>query len=134
MIRNDARRRNRVRRTHVRIDVVGRNVEVTEEFRELVRKRFERVARQVAEPAELDVVLREETNPAIKASQVAEATLHMKGATLHAEESAEKMTTAIREMSDDLKRQVKRHRELRRKRSVTRKLVGQMRRGGVPEA
>ena len=118
----------------MRIDVVGRNVEVTEEFRELVRKRFERVARQVAEPAELDVVLREETNPAIRLSQVAEATLHMKGATLHAEECAEQMTTAIREMSDDLKRQVKRHREQRRKRSVTRRLVGQMRRGGVPEA
>ena len=37
------------------------------------------------------------------------------------------MTTAITHLSDDIQRQVKRHRELRRKRSATRRLVGQMR-------
>jgi putative sigma-54 modulation protein len=118
----------------VRIEVVGRNVEVTGEFREHIQKRFERVARQVSDLARLEVVLREESNPAIAENQIAEATLYLKGKTLHAEESSERMLTAIREVSADIRRQVKRHRELRRKRSRTRRLVGQMRRGPNPEA
>ena len=42
------------------------------------------------------------------------------------------MITALNHLSDDIQRQVKRHRELRRKRSRTRKLVAQMR-GRTPE-
>ena len=117
----------------MRIEVVGRNVEVTDELREHIHKRFASVARQVSDLARMEVVLREENNPAIARSQVAEATLYLKRTTLHAEESSEKMTTAVRELSSDIKRQVKRHRELRRKRSTTRKLVGEMRRGGLSE-
>jgi putative sigma-54 modulation protein len=117
----------------VRIDVVGRNVEVTDELREHIHKRFARVARQVSELAHLEVTLREEANPAIREGEIAEATLHLKGATLHAEEAAEKMTTAIGHLSDDIKRQVKRHRELRRGRGRTRRLAAQMR-GHEPEA
>lgn len=115
----------------MRIEVVGRNVEVTEELREHIHKLFQRVGRQVSELAQLEVVLREETNPSIRDGQIAEATLHLKGTTLRAEESAENMVTAIRELSDDIKRQVKRHRELRRKRSRTRRLVGEMRGRGT---
>ncbi len=111
----------------MRIDVVGRNVEVTDELREHIHKRFDRVARQVSDLAHLEIVLREETNPAISDSQFAEATLYLKGTTLHAEESEETMMKAIRHVADDVKRQVKRHRELRRKRSQTRKLVHQLR-------
>jgi putative sigma-54 modulation protein len=111
----------------VRIEVVGRNVEVTDQLREHIHKRFRRVARQVSELARLEVVLREEANPAIREGQVAEATLYLKGTTLHAEEAAEQMTAAIGHLSDDIKRQVKRHRELRRKRARTRRLVGEMR-------
>lgn len=42
------------------------------------------------------------------------------------------MRTAVRELSDDIKRQVKRQRELRRKRSRTRRLAGEMRDGSSP--
>lgn len=112
----------------MRIEVVGRNVEVTGELRDHIHKRFASVARQVSELASLEVVLREETNPAIREREVAEATLHLKGATLHAEESAEQMLAAIGHLADDIKRQVKRHRELRRGRSRARRFVSQMRR------
>ena len=40
----------------MRIEVVGRNVEVTDELREHIHKRFQRVARQVSELARLDIV------------------------------------------------------------------------------
>ena len=37
------------------------------------------------------------------------------------------MTHTVRELAEDMRRQVKKHRELRRKRSQTRQLVDQMR-------
>lgn len=109
------------------IEIVGRGFEVEGGVRERVRKRFDRVSRQVSEHARLEVVLREESNPAIADKYVAEATLRLKRATLHAEERSERMDHSIKAMSQDISRQVKRHRELRRKRSATRRLVGRMR-------
>jgi ribosome-associated translation inhibitor RaiA len=104
----------------VQIEVVGRGFEVDGEIRRRIRKRFDRVARQVPEQARLEVVLREEPNPAISDKYVAEATLH-------AEEHSPRMDHSIKALSQDISRQVKRHRELRRKRSATRRLVGQIR-------
>ncbi len=66
-------------------------------------------------------------------ARIAEATLSLKGTTLHASEPGEQMTSAISRLSDDMKRQVKRQRELRRKRKRTRRLVAEMRRR-APEA
>ena len=71
----------------MQIEVVGRGFEVDSEIRARIRKRFDRVGRQVSELARLEVVLREERNPAIADNYVAEATLQLKGATLHAEEA-----------------------------------------------
>lgn len=111
----------------MRIDVRGRNVEVDEELREHVMKRFRRIGRQVSEHATLDVTVWEERNPAIADGQVAEATLRLKGITLHAKESSPEMMHTIHELAEDLRRQVKKHRELRRKRRQTRRLVNRMR-------
>jgi ribosome hibernation promoting factor len=111
----------------VRIEIRGRNVEVTEELREHVEKRFRRVGKQVSELATLDVELREERNPAISDSQVAEATLRLKGVTLRAAEASPEMMHTIHELAEDIRRQVKRHREKRRKRSRTRRTVRRLR-------
>lgn len=111
----------------MRIEIRGRNVEVTEELSEQVRKRFARVGQQVSELATLDVELYEERNPSIAASQVADATLRLKGVTLRASESSPEMTHTIHELAEDIRRQVKKHRELRRKRARTRRAVGRLR-------
>ena len=105
----------------MRIEIRGRNVEVTDELREHVTKRFRRVGKQVSELATLDVELYEERNPSIADSQVAEATLRLKGVTLRARESSPEMIHTIHELAEDIRRQVKKHRELRRKRSQTRR-------------
>ncbi|HWW66858.1 MAG TPA: ribosome-associated translation inhibitor RaiA [Solirubrobacterales bacterium] len=110
----------------MRIDVRGRNVEITDELREQVLKRFRRVGRQVSELATLDVELHEERNPSIADSQVAEATLQLKGKTLRATEASPEMTHTIHELAEDIRRQVKRHREKRRKRSQTRHAVARL--------
>ena len=111
----------------MRIEIHGRNFEVTDELREHVNNRFRRVGKQVSELATLDIELCEERNPAIPDRMVAEATLHLKGVTLRARESSPDMAHSIHELSEDIRRQVKRHREKRRKRSQTRKLVGRLR-------
>jgi putative sigma-54 modulation protein len=111
----------------VRIEIRGRNVEVTDELRRHVEKRFARIGRQVADVATLRVELSEERNPSISDSEVAEATLQLKGVTLHAHESSPDMLHSIKALAEDMRRQVKRHREKRRKRSRTRRLVGRFR-------
>lgn len=111
----------------MRIEVRGRNVEVDEELHDHVFKRFRRVGKQVSELAMLDVTVWEERNPAIADSQVAEATLRLKGVTLHAKEASPEMSHSIHELAEDIRRQVKKHRALRRKRRQTRRLVHRMR-------
>lgn len=109
----------------MRIEIRGRNVEVTDEYREHVLRRFRRVGKQVSELATLDIELREERNPSISDSCVAEATLYLKGVTLRAREASPDMVHTIHELSEDIRRQVKKHREMRRKRTRTRRLVNQ---------
>jgi putative sigma-54 modulation protein len=112
----------------VRIDIRGRNLEITDELRDAVAKRFARIGRQVSEIATLDVELSEERNPAIADSQIAEATLELKGKTLRAREASPEMLGSIHHAAEDMRRQVKRHREKRRARERTRRVMGRLRR------
>jgi putative sigma-54 modulation protein len=111
----------------MRIEVRGRNTDVTDELRGHVEKRFSRIGQQVSELAVLEVELSEERNPSIADSQVAEATLHLKRTTLRAREASPEMLHSIHEIAEDLRRQVKRHRDKRRKRSQTRRLIARVR-------
>jgi putative sigma-54 modulation protein len=111
----------------VRIEVRGRNTDVTDELRRHVEKRFARIGRQVSGLAVLEVELMEERNPSIADSKVAEATLHLKRATLRAREASPEMLHSIHALAEDLRRQVKRHRDKRRKRSQTRRLMARVR-------
>src|SRR6266513_2292623 len=104
----------------MRIEVKGRNLPVSDELREHVNKRFRKVSRQVSELAELEVEVFEERNPAIADSQVAEATLHLKGVTLRARNASPDIVRSINMVSDELSVQVKRHRDKRRKRRESR--------------
>jgi putative sigma-54 modulation protein len=107
----------------MRIEVRGKNVEVTDELRGAVMKRFARVGKQVSELATLDIELREERNPRITDRMAAEATLRVKGVTLRAEEASPDMLHSIHELAEDMRRQVKKHREKRRKRHTTRRMM-----------
>ena len=104
----------------MQIEVKGRNLPVTDELRESVTRRFEKVGKQVSALAVLEVELYEERNPANPDSQVAEATLRLKGTTLRARESSRDLKHSINLISDDLARQVKRHRDKRRGRREAR--------------
>ena len=107
----------------MRIDVKGRNLTVSDDMREHIETRFRKVSRQVSELAHLEVELSEERNPAIADSQVAEATLYLKGVTLRSRDASRDMLHSIRLCADELAVQVKRHRVKRRKRRETRAAV-----------
>jgi len=104
----------------MRIEVKGRNMTVSDELRERVEKRFAKIDRQVSALAELEVELWEERNPSIRDSQVTEATLHLKGVTLRARDASDGMAHSINLVADELARQVKRHRDKRRRRRAAR--------------
>jgi len=110
----------------MRIEIRGRNVELTDELREQVAQRFEGIGKQVSPLSRVEVVFSEEKNPAVTDKFVAEAKLHLKGVTLHAHEATPDMIRTVNELAEDMRRQVKRHREKRRKRKETRRLVNQM--------
>ena len=100
----------------MRIEVKGRNVTVDDELRQRVERKFEKVAKQVSELAKMEVELFEERNPSIRESQVVEVNLHLKRATLRVREASEDMSHSINLAAEDLARQVKRHRDKRRRR------------------
>jgi putative sigma-54 modulation protein len=104
----------------MRIDVKGRNLTVSPELREHVAKRFRKIERQVSELAVLELELFEERNPRVADSQVAEATLQLKGVTLRARNASPDIIRSVNLVSDELARQVKRHREKRRRRRQAR--------------
>src|SRR3954462_7367884 len=97
----------------MRIEIKGRNLPVGDELRERVEKKFSKIGRQVSPLAELEVELSEERNPSIRESCVAEATLHLKGTTLRAHESAEDMSRSINLVAEAQRRQVRPPRDKR---------------------
>jgi putative sigma-54 modulation protein len=108
----------------MRIEVKGRNLPVTDELRATVERRFEKVAKQVSELAELTVELCEDRD-ASPNTLVAEATLRLKGVTLRAQDSSRDPKHAINLVADELSRQVKRHRDKRRNRREARAAAAQ---------
>jgi putative sigma-54 modulation protein len=114
----------------MRIEVKGRNTPITDELREHVVRRFSGMGRQVSPLALLEVELSEERNRAISDAHIAEATLHLKGVTLRAQDRARDSKHAVNLCEQELARQVKRHREKRRGR---RKVGTETIRSGGPE-
>jgi putative sigma-54 modulation protein len=104
----------------VKIEIRARNAAVTEALREHIEDRFGKVAKQVSDLARLDIELLVERNPAIANGKVAEATLHLKGVTLRAREGSADLMHSVDLVADKLARQVKRHRDKRRKRRASR--------------
>lgn len=98
------------------IDIKGRNVPVTDDVRTHVERRLEKVSRQVSELARLEIEIFRERNPRVADREVAEATLYLKGITLRARDASPQMLHSLNLIVDELSRQVKRHRDKRRRR------------------
>ena len=104
----------------MRIQVKGRNVPVSTDLREHVERRFEKIARQVSEHAQLEVEICEERNPAIAEKHVVDVTLYLKGVTLRARDRSTETIHSVNLCAEELAVQVKRHRDKRRRRREAR--------------
>jgi putative sigma-54 modulation protein len=91
----------------MQLHVKGKNLEVNDSIRSYVERKLQKLDRRVHELTEVEIELAVEKNPSIAESQVAEATVHLKGQTLRAREAAHDMKAAIDELADKLVRQVK---------------------------
>ena len=97
----------------MRLQVKGKNVEVSPSIREYAETKLAKLAKQLAEPTQVELELSEEKNPSIAASQVAEATIFTKGPTIRAREASPDLRASIDQLAEKLERQVKRYREKR---------------------
>jgi putative sigma-54 modulation protein len=97
----------------MRLQVKGKNVEVTPSIREYAERKLGRLGKQLAEQTQIELELSEQRNPSIADSQVAEATVFSKGPTLRARESSRDMKASIDLLVDKLERQVKKYSERR---------------------
>jgi len=91
----------------MQLHVKGKNLEVNESIRSYAERKLQKLDRRVHESTRVEIELAVEKNPSIAESQVAEATVHLKGHTLRARETARDMKAAIDQIADKLVRQVK---------------------------
>jgi putative sigma-54 modulation protein len=100
----------------VRLQVKGKNVEVTDSIREYAEEKLSKLERQLADPTRVELELMVERNPSISQNHVAEATIWTKGPILRAREASADHKASIDQLVEKLERQVKRYREKRRPR------------------
>lgn len=98
----------------MRLQVKGKNVEVSPSIRTYAEEKLGKLSKQLADPTRVELELAVEKNPSISANHVAEATIWTKGPTLRAREASVDMKASIDQLVDKLERQVKRYREKRR--------------------
>ena len=71
----------------MRLQVKGKNVEVTDSIREYAEEKLSKLGRQLADPTRVELELAVERNPSIAQNHVAEATIWTKGPILRAREA-----------------------------------------------
>lgn len=105
----------------MRLQVKGRNVEVSDSIRRYAEDKLGKLERQLADPTQVELELAMEHNPSIADNHVAEATIWTKGPTLRARETSASYEASIDQLVEKLERQVKRYREKRSRKETGRR-------------
>lgn len=90
----------------MQLSVTGHHIEITDSLRSYLGTKLARIERHFDNMTDIHCVLTVE-----KLEHKAEATIHVGGGTLHAEQVDENMYAAIDILVDKLDRQVKKHKE-----------------------
>lgn len=90
----------------MQINLSGHHIDVTPALRSYVESKFERIERHFDHVTNIHVVLSVE-----KQRQKAEATIHVAGASIHADDEHDDMYAAIDLLIDKLDRQVRKFKE-----------------------
>src|SRR5204863_3958142 len=110
--------RSRAEGERMRLQVKGRNLEVSDSIRSYAEEKLGKLGRKLADPSQVELELRVERNPSISANQIAEATVWTKGPTLRAREASPDMKASIDQLTDKLLRQVEHYRAKRSRKQV----------------
>src|SRR5919205_2413765 len=97
----------------MRLQVKGKNLEVSDSIRTYAEEKLRKLERQLADPTQVELELSLERNPSIAANHIAEATIWTKGPTLRAREASGDMRASIDQLTDKLLRQVEHYRAKR---------------------
>ncbi len=117
----------------MRLQVKGKNVEVSDSIRSYAEHKLSKLEGRLHELTLVELELAVERNPSIAANQVAEATVWTKGPVLRAREASTDMKASIDQLADKLLRQVKHYRD-RRTRRAQRNADAHAEQGGQPVA
>jgi putative sigma-54 modulation protein len=90
----------------MQINLTGHHVDLTDSLRDYVESKLEKLERHFDQVVDVHVILSVE-----KLRQKAEATVHLSGSNLYADDTQEDMYAAIDGLIDKLDRQVKKHKE-----------------------
>lgn len=90
----------------MQINLTGHHVDLTDSLRDYVETKLGKLERHFDQVVDVQVILSVE-----KLRQKAEATVHVSGTNLYADDTQEDMYVAIDGLIDKLDRQVKKHKE-----------------------
>lgn len=90
----------------MQINISGQQVDITEPLRTYATEKMGRIEKHFDHVTTTNIVLHVEKN-----RHLAEATIHAKGATLHANAEGDDMYAALDVLADKLDRQVLKHKE-----------------------
>jgi len=90
----------------MQLNITGQHLELTDSLRDYVSSKVSRLERHVDNITNVQVTLKVE-----KERQIAEITLHVAGADLHATAEAEDMYASIDALTDKMDRQLIKHKE-----------------------
>jgi putative sigma-54 modulation protein len=102
----------------MRLQVKGKNVEVSDSIRRYAEEKLQKLERQLHALTQVELELRVERNPSISANQIAEATVFTKGPTLRAREASTDMKASIDQLTEKLLRQVEHYRAKRSRKQI----------------
>ncbi len=90
----------------MQMNITGHHVELTEPLKDYVKSKFDKLERHVDNISNVQVTLSIQ-----KQRQIAEATLHLSGADIHANAEHEDMYASIDGLIDKLDRQILKYKE-----------------------
>jgi len=90
----------------MQLDLTGHHIDITPPLRNYVTSKLARIEQHFDQVSRIHCILTVE-----KLQHKAEATIHVRGAKLHADAIEDDMYAAIDSMSDKINRQIKRHKE-----------------------
>jgi putative sigma-54 modulation protein len=102
----------------MQLRIKGKNLEVSDSIREYAERKLSKLDKQLYMATDAEVELSVEKNPSVSESQIAEATVWLKGPTvLRAKGASADMKASIDELTEKLMRQIahERDKKLRRR-------------------